>query len=75
MGRYGTLDYPVLAKRGFLLGLALFAVGVVGELLVHTVLTGLPGWIGTVLFDMELLGVVIGLLAPLVFGVVMPLTE
>ncbi len=31
-GRYGDVEYTVLTKRGFLLGVALFAIGALGEL-------------------------------------------
>ncbi len=75
MGRYGTIDYPVWAKRGFLLGLGLFVVGAMGEIVGHTVLGTLPDPTNTILFDFEVLGVLLGLLSPLIFGIVLPLTE
>ncbi|MFD1632635.1 hypothetical protein ACOZ4L_07560 [Haloplanus ruber] len=74
-GRYGDLDYGTLTKRGTLLGLALFAVGALGELAAHAMGFGIPGWEATLLFDAEVLGVCLFLLSPLVFGVLMPLTE
>ncbi|SDZ96091.1 hypothetical protein SAMN04488065_1439 [Haloplanus vescus] len=75
MGRYGDLDYPVLAKRGTLLGLAVFALGALGELAVHALALQLPAWEMTLLFDAEVLGVLLFLLSPLVFGILLPLTE
>ena len=75
MGRYGDLDYPALAKRGFLLGLSILVIGVVGELAAHTVLGPLPAWETTLLFDLEVIGLVVGFFSPLVFGILLPLTE
>jgi hypothetical protein len=34
-----------------------------------------PAWEETLLFDMEVLGVLISLFSPFVFGVLLPLTE
>lgn len=75
MGRYGTIDYPRYAKGGFLLGVALFAIGAIGSLAGASFLGTLPGWESTLFFDMEVLGILAALLSPLVFGVVLPLTE
>jgi hypothetical protein len=75
MTRYGNLDYPVLAKRGFLLGLALFAVGALGEVVGHVALGTVPGLVDTLLLDLEVVGVLLGLLSPFVFGILLPLTE
>ncbi|MCL9812304.1 hypothetical protein [Natranaeroarchaeum aerophilus] len=75
-GRYGDLDYPTLTKYGFFLGLGMFLVGVVGELLLAgIVLSDVPGWVHTLFFDMEALGVVVAFLSVVVFGIVLPLTE
>jgi len=75
MGRYDTIDYPRYAKLTFLLGVATFSVGAVGSLLGHGALGSLPAWEETLLFDLEIVGILTALLGPLVFGVVMPLTE
>lgn len=75
MGRYGNLDYPVLTKRAFLFGLCLFALGAGGEFVVHSYLGPIPSWEETFLFDIEVLGVLVALFSPFVFGVVLPLTE
>lgn len=75
MGRYGNIDYPTVTKRAFLLGVALFLVGAVGELVGHAVFGTLPGWEETLLLNAEILGVLVALLAPVVFGIVLPLTE
>jgi len=74
-GRYGDLDYPRWAKRGALLGLCLFATGALGELAAHAMGLQLPGWEATLLFDAEVIGVLLFLLSPLVFGLLLPLTE
>jgi len=72
MGRYGNLDYPSLAKRSTLASFALFVVGAVGLAVGGS---SLPGWEQALLFDAEVVGVLGVLLCPLVFGVVLPLTE
>jgi hydrogenase/urease accessory protein HupE len=75
MAHTTSMNHEKLAKGGFLLGLALFAVGAVGELVAHSLFTELPGWEQTLLFDMIVFGVLIALLAPLLFGIVIPLIE
>jgi hypothetical protein len=74
-GRYGDIDSARLTKRGVFAGLALFLVGAVGELVGHAVLGGLPGWESTLLFDAEVLGIVVAFLSVFVFGIAVPLTE
>ena len=70
-----SLDHATLAKLGFLLGLGLFLAGAGGEYVGHALLGGLPAWEDTLLFDMEVLGLLVGFFSPLVFGVVLPLLE
>jgi hypothetical protein len=75
-GRYGDLDYPKIAKYGFLAGVALFLGGALGELALTTALVDqAPAWLTTVLFDIEVIGLLVGFFAPLLFGLVLPLTE
>ncbi|MFB6292860.1 MAG: hypothetical protein ABEH60_01185 [Halonotius sp.] len=74
-GAYGDLDYPALTKRAFALGVALFLIGALGELLVSGAGLSVPQWEQTLLFDLEVLGVVIALVSPFVFGILLPLTE
>jgi len=69
------VDHATLAKRGFLLGVGLFALGALGELLAATLFGPLPGWGNMLLLDMEGLGILTAVLAPLVFGIIMPLVE
>lgn len=69
------MDYARLAKGGFLLGLGMLAVGVVGEVLGHVVLGGLPGWEETLFFDLEVLGILLALVSPFLFGIFLPLLE
>jgi len=75
MAQYASLDYPTLAKTGFLLGVALFVLGGLGEIVARAVFGGLPGWEQTLFFDMEVLGILLGLFSPLVFGIALPLIE
>ncbi|MHB9285509.1 hypothetical protein ACKVMT_00540 [Halobacteriales archaeon Cl-PHB] len=75
MARTRDIDYPTWTKGGFLLGLGLFLAGALGEAVGPAVFGPLPGWEQTLLLDLEIVGVLVGLLAPLVFGIVLPLTE
>jgi hypothetical protein len=75
MGHAKTIDYPRWTKRSFLFGVGLFALGALGELLASTLLGPLPGWEQMLLFDAEVLGLLIALFAPILFGIVLPLTE
>ena len=74
-GRYGNLDYPKLTKRGFGLGLALLVIGVLGEAALPALVGPLPGWEEMLFFDLEVIGVLLILLSPFVFGIFLPLTE
>jgi hypothetical protein len=58
-----------------LLGAALFAVGVLGEVVGSAFFGPLPAWEHTLFFDLEALGVVLLLVVPFVFGIALPLTE
>ena len=70
-----SLNYAKTAKTGFLVGVGLFAAGAVGEFAGHSLVSSLPETVGSALFAMEVLGVVIGFFAPIVFGAVLPLAE
>ena len=73
--RSHSFDYARIAKTGFFAGLALFAVGVVGELAGNAILGSIPATAEQGLFALEVVGVAVGLLVPIVFGAVLPLTE
>lgn len=75
MGRYGDLDYPKLARRGFILGLTMLFVGAGGEAFLPALVGPLPPWEDALLLDLEILGLVVGFLSPVVFGFALPLTE
>jgi hypothetical protein len=75
MGRYGDIDYPTVTRRAFLLGVSLFLIGALGEVVGHALFGTLPGWEETLLFEAEVIGVLLALIAPIVFGLIMPLTE
>ena len=74
-GRYGQIEYATLTKRGLRLGVGLFAIGALGELGLAAAGVSVPDWERALLFDLELVGILIGLLSPFVFGVLLPLTE
>ncbi|MFC7226065.1 hypothetical protein N0B31_01515 [Salinirubellus salinus] len=74
-GRYGSLDYPKLTKRGFLLGLGLFIFGVTAEFAIGVLGLQVPAWEEVLLLDAIGLGIVVALFSVLVFGIVLPLTE
>lgn len=73
--RTGSLDHARIAKSGFVAGLALFAIGVVGELAGHAMLASMPPTADQVLLALEVVGVLVGFLVPIVFGAVLPLIE
>lgn len=75
MGRYGDIEYERMAKAGFLFGLAAFALGAGGELLAAGMHWSLPAWEHALLVDMEVVGTLLALFSPLVFGIILPLTE
>ncbi|MFB6128685.1 MAG: hypothetical protein ABEJ47_02875 [Halorhabdus sp.] len=70
-----NIDYASWTRNSFLLGVGLLAIGAVGNLLGPALVGSLPAWEATLLLDLEILGVLIGLIAPLLFGIVLPLTE
>lgn len=75
MSQSQSIDYPTRTKQGVLVGVSLFVVGAIGELLGHTYLPELPGWEQTVLFYAMVFGTLIALLSVLVFGFALPLVE
>jgi hypothetical protein len=74
-GRYGNLDYPRLTKTSFAFGVALFAFGALGHLASGAFFGTLPGWESVLLTDMEVLGILIAFFSPIIFGILLPLTE
>ncbi|MCO8266257.1 MULTISPECIES: DUF7860 family protein [Haloferax] len=76
MGRYGDIDYPRMTKTGLGLGLALFLFGAVGAKVALAMSGGsIPGWERTLFFDAEWIGIALVLFSPIIFGIVLPLTE
>lgn len=75
MGRYGKIDYSTYTRRGFGLGVTLLVIGILGEVALPLVAGPLPGWERTLFFDLEVIGVLLALFVPIIFGIVMPLTE
>ena len=75
MSRYGDLNYQWWTKTGFVLSLALFTVGAGAELTAAAMHLSLPAWEDALFTDLEILGTLGALLVPLVFGIVLPLTE
>jgi hydrogenase/urease accessory protein HupE len=74
-GRYGNLNYEKLTKRSVVLGVSLFLIGALGEMVLHAVGLPVPGWENALLLGFEGLGILIALLSPFIFGIVLPLTE
>lgn len=75
MSRYGDVNCGWWAKNGFLLSLGVLALGGGAELTAAVLHASLPAWEHALFTDMEILGTLGMLLFPLVFGIVMPLTE
>jgi uncharacterized membrane protein YvlD (DUF360 family) len=74
-GRYGDLDYPSLTKRSFLVGVFLIVVGEAGDAFLSQSGGSVPAWEQQVLVSAAILGVLIALVSPFLFGIVLPLTE
>jgi hypothetical protein len=74
-GRQQNLDYGRIAKLGFFAGAAMFLIGAVGGVIGRSLLANLPGLASQLFISLEVVGVLIGLLVPLVFGIVLPLVE
>jgi len=75
MASHRGIDYATWTKRSFLFGAGLFALAAAIELVAHAYFGQLPGWEETLLLDAEILGVLIALVSPFLFGIVLPLTE
>lgn len=75
MARTKSIDYPMWTKRSFLTGISMFLFGLVAEFVGSTYFGPLPAWEHTLFVDLEFLGIFVALLAPIVFGIVMPLIE
>ncbi|AGB16246.1 hypothetical protein Halru_1639 [Halovivax ruber XH-70] len=75
MPRYGDIEYERWAKGGFLLGLSLLAFGAGGEILGNAFVGSLPAWEHTLFTASEGVGILVGLVSPLLFGIALPLTE
>ncbi|NHX35210.1 MULTISPECIES: DUF7860 family protein [Halolamina] len=74
MGRYGSIDYSSTVKRGLLLGLVLMAVGETGGYLAENYVS-VPGWEESLFLATAAVGLLAFVLSPIVFGIVLPLTE
>ena len=70
-----SLDRAKIAKTGFLAGLGLFVVGVVGELAGHSTASSMFETLESVLLMPKVFGVAVAFLVPVVFGTVLPLME
>lgn len=74
MGRYGTIDYPSFVKRGVLVGLALMFVGEFGGYLAENYVS-VPGWEERLFLLLAGVGLLLFVTSPILFGIVLPLTE
>jgi hydrogenase/urease accessory protein HupE len=70
-----TVDQAALTKYGFLLAVAMFATGVLGEALLPLVVGQLPGWEHALFTDLEALGILLALVSVFGFGIAWPLLE
>jgi len=75
MSRYGSVDYARWAKASFISGVGLLLVGAAAESILVETQRAVPTWSHTLFVDAEILGVLIALILPIVFGIVLPLTE
>lgn len=70
-----TIDYGQYTKRGVLVGATLFCIGAVGYTVGPLLFGQLPAWEMELFLWMEGVGILIALLAPFLFGIVLPLIE
>jgi len=75
MAQTRTLDNPKWAKRGFLIGVGLLALGAGGEIIGHLFFESLPSWENTLFTYSEGIGILVGFFSVWVFGVMLPLME
>jgi hypothetical protein len=68
-----SVDYGSWAKRGTLIGVAMFLLGAVGTAAAGP--AGLPAWSGTVFTDMLGFGIVVVLVSVFVVGITLPLVK
>jgi len=73
--RYGDIDYSRATKGAFIFGAVLFVIGVLGDRYLSATAGAVPQWEATLLLDAEMLGILVMLLSPFVFGILLPLTE
>jgi len=74
MGRYGSIDYSASVKRGVLFGLTLMVVGELGGDLAENYVR-VPAWEESLFLGAAVVGLLAFVLSPIVFGIVLPLTE
>lgn len=75
MRQHGHLDYERWAKWGFIIGLTFFIIGASGEWAVHSWMSQAPAWEDTLFFDLEVVGLIMFFLSPIIFGIFAPLLE
>lgn len=75
MGQYQRLAYSQYARGGFVLGVAVFVLGILGHAVGPALFGPLPEWELTLFTAMELGGIGLALCSPIVFAVVLPLIE
>lgn len=74
MGRT-RIDHSRYARGGFVAGVAVFVLGILGHAVGPTVIGPLPAWEVTLFALMEAGGILLALCSPIVFAVVLPLIE
>lgn len=75
MGQYQRLAYSQYARGGFVLGITVFVLGILGHTLGPALFGPLPEWELTLFTAMELSGIGLALCSPIVFAIVLPLIE
>jgi len=73
--RYGDVDWPRVTKLSFLFGIGLFVMGELGEFGIRKTGMPVPAWEHRLLVTTALVGILVALLSPFVFGIALPLTE
>jgi len=64
-----------MVKGGVLIGVAMFLLGEGGEFAASAYYESVPGWEHTLFLTLAVVGILVALFSPFVFGVALPLTE
>lgn len=71
MGRLGGRNHSRFVKSVLLIGAGLLGLGVIGDWVLHASLRHVPAWEQTLIFDLEVLGLILIAASPILLGLVL----